>query len=104
LFDYDSDRLKPESTPTLEQLHQALEQHPDLAVTIEGHTDAQGDDAYNQKLSDRRANAVVAYLTGRGIAASRLAAVGKGESQPVAGNATEAEREQNRRVVIIKRP
>ncbi|MCC7131147.1 MAG: OmpA family protein [Gemmatimonadales bacterium] len=104
LFDFDSDRLRPESTPTLEQLHQALTQHADLAVTIEGHTDAQGDAAYNQKLSERRATAVVDYLVGRGIDATRLAAVGKGEAVPVAGNDTEADRQQNRRVVIIKRP
>lgn len=103
LFDFDSDRLRAESTPTLEQLYQALEQHPDLQITIEGHTDALGGTAYNQQLSERRAAAVTAYLTKRGIAPTRLQAVGKGESEPVGGNATEAEREQNRRVVIIKR-
>lgn len=104
LFDFDSDRLRPESTPTLDALYDALAKHGDLAVTIEGHTDDQGEADYNQKLSARRAAAVVAHLTGRGIAASRLAAVGKGESEPAASNATAAGREQNRRVVIRRKP
>ncbi len=104
LFDFDSDRLRPESTPTLDELHEALTKHPDLAVSIEGHTDDQGDADYNQKLSARRAAAVVAHLTSRGIAASRLSSVGKGESEPAASNATAAGREQNRRVVLRKKP
>lgn len=103
LFDFDSDRLRPESTPTLEQLYQALQQHENLAVTIEGHTDGQGAAEYNRKLSERRAASVVSYLVERGIARGRLGSVGKGESVPVAGNDTEAQRQQNRRVVVVKR-
>jgi outer membrane protein OmpA-like peptidoglycan-associated protein len=67
---------------------------------IEGHTDSDGDDASNLALSQRRVDAVVAYLTGRGIARARLTPVGKGESEPVADNTTAAGRQENRRSVI----
>ncbi|MGE0862305.1 MAG: OmpA family protein [Vicinamibacterales bacterium] len=103
LFDSDSDRLRPESTPVLQSLVKALTDHADLNVIIEGHTDGQGDDARNQALSERRAAAVVAYVTGEGVRANRLTAVGKGETAPVADNATNEGRQQNRRVVIRKR-
>jgi outer membrane protein OmpA-like peptidoglycan-associated protein len=102
LFDVGSDRLRPESSPKLEEFRAMLAQHADLRVMIEGHTDATGDDASNLALSDRRAQAVVAWLTSNGIAANRLQASGKGETVPVGDNATEAGRQQNRRVVIRK--
>ncbi|MCC7134559.1 MAG: OmpA family protein, partial [Gemmatimonadales bacterium] len=95
-----SDRLRPESTRVLTDLVEALRRADSLAVTIEGHTDAQGDDAYNLKLSERRAAAVVKYLTDQGIAANRLRSVGKGETEPVASNDTAEGRKENRRVVI----
>jgi OOP family OmpA-OmpF porin len=72
-------------------------------VTIEGHTDGLGSAEYNLKLSERRAASVVNCLVDRGIARDRLGSVGKGESVPVVGNDTEAQREQNRRVVVVKR-
>ena len=102
LFDSDSDRLRPESTPVLQSLVTALTDHAELRVAIEGHTDGQGDDARNQSLSERRAAAVVTYVTGQGVAAARVTAVGKGETMPVADNATSEGRQQNRRVVIRK--
>jgi outer membrane protein OmpA-like peptidoglycan-associated protein len=102
LFDVNKDVLRPESTPVLEELRQALADHADLKVAIEGHTDNTGEDAHNQALSERRAQAVVKYLSGAGIAADRLKAEGKGETAPVADNNTAAGREQNRRVVIRK--
>jgi outer membrane protein OmpA-like peptidoglycan-associated protein len=93
--------LRPESTPVLNQLVELLEDHADLTrVVIEGHTDNAGDDAYNQSLSERRAAAVKAYLVGNGLASERIDAVGLGETQPVADNATEAGRQENRRVVV----
>jgi OOP family OmpA-OmpF porin len=101
LYDVNSARIRPESTPTLQELATTLEQNADLAVIIEGHTDSDGDEDYNQDLSQRRAESVVAYLTSQGIDGSRLQARGMGESQPVADNSTEAGRQQNRRVVII---
>jgi outer membrane protein OmpA-like peptidoglycan-associated protein len=103
-FDTDSDRLLPESTPVLQQILTTLNQHADLRIQIEGHTDSQGDDAHNQQLSERRARAVVSYLTEHGIPAARLSASGKGETTPAGDNATAAGRRQNRRVVITKAP
>lgn len=102
LFDVGSDRLRPESTPKLEELRKLLADHGDLKVMIEGHTDATGNDAANQDLSERRAKSVVGWLTSQGIAADRLQASGKGETVPVGDNATELGRQQNRRVVIRK--
>lgn len=102
LFDVDSDVLRPESSAVLQQIERTLTQYADLSIVIEGHTDATGDDAHNQDLSERRAQSVVAWLTGRGVEAARLSAVGKGESAPVADNATPEGRQENRRVVIRK--
>jgi OOP family OmpA-OmpF porin len=99
-FDIDSDRLRPESTPTLDELVKTLTEHPALKVEIEGHTDSVGTEAHNRDLSTRRARSVVGWLTGRGIAAGRLTSAGRGESEPVGDNASEAGRQQNRRVVI----
>jgi OmpA-OmpF porin, OOP family len=100
LFDVDSDKLQPESTPKLEELRKMLADHGDLKLVIEGHTDATGDDAHNQELSQRRAAAVVAFLTANGISADRVQAVGKGETAPIGDNTTAVGRQQNRRVVI----
>jgi OOP family OmpA-OmpF porin len=102
LFDVGSERLRPESSPKLEELRKLLADHSDLNVMIEGHTDATGNDASNMTLSERRAQSVVAWLTSNGINATRLQASGKGETVPVADNANEAGRQQNRRVVIRK--
>ena len=103
-FDFDSDVLRPESTPVLEEIRATLAEHVELEVVIEGHTDSQGEDAYNLSLSERRAQAVVAYLVTNGIAESRLSAAGKGETEPVADNDSPEGRAQNRRVVIKTKP
>jgi len=100
LFDFDQATLKPASEPALQQLLAALQAVPALRVEIAGHTDSDGNDAYNLALSQRRAESVVAWLVERGIAASRLVPVGKGESEPVAGNATADGRALNRRVEV----
>lgn len=101
LFDFDSATIRPESTPSLSDILTTLTEHEDLErVIIEGHTDSSGDDAYNLELSERRAAAVVHYLVENGVDEARLEAVGKGETEPAADNATEAGRQQNRRVVI----
>jgi len=102
LFDVNSDVLRPESTPVLTQIERTLSQHEDLTIVIEGHTDSTGDDAHNQDLSERRAQSVVDWLAARGIDAGRMSAAGKGETEPVADNATLAGRQENRRVVIRK--
>lgn len=100
LFDVDSDVLRPESTPVLDQIRRTMSQHEDLSIVIEGHTDSTGDDDHNQDLSERRAQAVVNWLVGQEIDASRLTGVGMGESDPVADNGTLDGRQENRRVVI----
>ena len=92
--------LKAESEGTLQQVLQLLKSKPALRIAIAGHTDAQASDTYNAELSKRRAQAVMAWLTARGIVASRLTAQGFGESQPVADNASAAGRALNRRVEI----
>ncbi len=99
-FDVDSDRLRPDSEPALAQILAALEARPDLAVTVEGHTDSDATEAYNLDLSQRRAAAVVAWLVERGVEAARVTAVGVGEAQPIADNESAAGKAANRRVEI----
>ena len=103
LFDTGSDRIRPESTPTLEQMGNMLESHSDLRIQIVGHTDGVGDDASNQRLSERRAASVRRYLIDtHGIDGSRLEHRGMGEAEPVADNETAEGRQKNRRVELIK--
>jgi len=85
-FDYDKSNIKPQFAPILDEAAQTLKDNPDINVSIEGHTDSIGSDEYNQRLSERRAQAVKQYLVSKGIAASRLSAVGKGEQEPIAPN------------------
>jgi outer membrane protein OmpA-like peptidoglycan-associated protein len=102
LFDFNSATLRPESKPVLDELRGLLNQEPAWVLTIEGHTDAIGADAQNQTLSEKRAEAVKAYLVAGGIDTGRLKSAGFGESKPVAGNATELGRAQNRRVELTR--
>ena len=97
--------LKPEATNNLMALVTFLNSYPNRTAAIEGYTDNVGSDDANQLLSERRAESVRSYLTGKGIGAARLAASGKGEMQPVADNESVTGRERNRRVeVIINEP
>ncbi len=103
LFDLGSDRIRAESTPTLSEIGRMLTQHADLRLAIEGHTDATGNAASNQTLSARRAEAVRQYLIDSySVDASRLQAVGKGQSEPAASNDTPEGRQNNRRVVLVR--
>ena len=103
LFDTGSDRIRPESTPTLKDIGTMLEEHADLRLVIEGHTDNVGNAGANQALSGKRAAAVRQYLIDRhGIAEDRLTAKGLGASRPVAPNTTAEGRQQNRRVELVK--
>jgi len=102
-FDFNKATLKPECKVKLDEAVALMGKHADLRVSVEGHTDAIGSDAFNQKLSERRADAVVGYLTSKGVAASRLVAKGFGKTRPVADNKTEEGRAKNRRVEIIAR-
>ncbi|MDF3832497.1 OmpA family protein [Cupriavidus basilensis] len=103
-FDTDSSSIKPSFRSVLDQVAQTLSQHPDVAATVVGHTDSTGNPNYNMQLSQRRAQSVAGYLGDRGVARGRLAAEGRGQTQPVADNATEAGRQQNRRVEIFLKP
>ncbi|GAB3661414.1 OmpA family protein [Hymenobacter agri] len=96
-FDTGKATLRPESTAELERLQKLLTETPALKLEMAGHTDDVGEAAMNQDLSQRRAQAVVAYLTQHGIAAARLSAIGYGETQPVAPNTTKLGRQLNRR-------
>jgi len=103
LFDVNSDHIRPESAPTLLEISDMLKTHPDLKLTIEGHTDNTGDAAANQALSERRAASVKSALASSyGIDASRLATRGFGASKPAASNDTPEGRQQNRRVELVK--
>jgi len=99
-FDFDKAVLKPEGKAKLDDLAEKVKGLTLEVVIAVGHTDAKGGDAYNQKLSVKRADAVKTYLSGKGIEASRIYTEGKGKSQPVADNKTDAGRAKNRRVEI----
>lgn len=102
-FDVNSATIRSESAPTLEEIGGMLQDHPDLRIAIEGHTDSDGDDASNLDLSARRAASVKDYLIANyGIDASRLESLGLGETMPVAGNDTPEGRQQNRRVELVR--
>jgi outer membrane protein OmpA-like peptidoglycan-associated protein len=97
-FDFNKSTFKAESYPILYDAAKTLLKHPDTKVTIEGYTDNIGSESYNKKLSQKRAEMVKDYLVSKGIAASRLTAVGMGESNPVGDNKTADGRAMNRRI------
>jgi hypothetical protein len=92
--------LRGDARPTLDEAVATLKQNPNIKIAVDGYTDDIGTDAYNEKLSLRRAQAVAAYLAAGGIAADRMEVHGFGESNPVASNATADGRAQNRRVEL----
>lgn len=98
-FEFDSAKLTQGSYATLDQIASILKDNPTWAtIIVKGHTDSTGPEAYNQKLSESRANAVKEYLVGQGVAASVVSTEGYGESQPIADNGTRDGRQKNRRV------
>jgi outer membrane protein OmpA-like peptidoglycan-associated protein len=99
-FDFDSAVIRPESDAVLASLYAGLAGETGRKIVIEGHTSSEGADDYNLGLSQRRAQAVVADLVRRGVAASRIAAAGRGETQPIASNDDESGRSLNRRVEV----
>ena len=103
-FEFDKDELMPRSFVELNKLLKIMQEHPKLSIRIVGHTDALGNDAYNDALSQRRAQSVVNFLTENKIAKNRLFARGEGERQPIATNDTDEGRAENRRVefVVVK--
>jgi outer membrane protein OmpA-like peptidoglycan-associated protein len=104
LFDRGSSSLAPGACGRLDQLADTLDRHPDTIVIVKGHTDADGSEAANQDLSERRADVVRSYLVAKGISPARITSVGLGESQPIVTNTTAEGRQQNRRVEIELRP
>ena len=93
--------IKPVSFALLDEVARALEDHPSIRIRIEGHTDSQGKDRYNLKLSRARAAAVRKYLIGRGIAKRRMVSEGYGETRPISDNRTAEGRAENRRVEFV---
>ena len=100
LFDFDKSVVRPDGKKSIDEALAKLKGVDLEMVIATGHTDSVGSDAYNQKLSERRAAAVKDYLVSKGIPASKVTTIGKGESQPVATNKTAEGRQKNRRVDI----
>jgi outer membrane protein OmpA-like peptidoglycan-associated protein len=100
LFAFNSDEIQATAGENLSELAASLNRYPDSQLLIVGHTDNVGDDAYNQGLSERRANSAAAYLAAKNVARTRIATSGKGEAEPVTTNDTDAGRAQNRRVEV----
>ncbi|MCX2573868.1 OmpA family protein [Pedobacter sandarakinus] len=101
LFDFDKTALKDAAKSNIQSLASSLNQYPDTDIKIIGHTDSKGTEQYNQGLSERRAAAVKAYAVSQGVPSTRLVTLGKGFSEPIADNETDAGRAANRRVEIV---
>jgi len=99
-FAFDSSSLQPQFYPVLDSVANTLTQYNQTVIEVAGHTDNVGTDAYNQALSQQRANSVASYLSGKGVMQQRMIVVGAGETRPIASNDTDAGRAQNRRVEI----
>ena len=99
-FEFGSAKLRPGEIRKLDEVASFAEKHPDVELEASGHTCSIGTEAYNQKLSEKRAESVKTYLVNKGVAAQRIVTVGHGESRPMADNKTREGREQNRRVEV----
>jgi outer membrane protein OmpA-like peptidoglycan-associated protein len=100
LFAFDSDQLTPAARDNLRKLAASLLKYPNTRTLIVGHTDSRGSDDYNQDLSERRAVSGARFITTVGVDPARASTAGRGESEPIATNDTDAGRQQNRRVEI----
>ena len=100
LYDFNSDAVKGEARANLRKLAESLSKYPNTELLIAGHTDSQGDEAYNQRLSERRAASAASFLASQGVSRDRVHTRGLGEMEPVADNETEATRQKNRRVEV----
>ncbi len=100
LFGFDSSELQEIAKANLTSLAESLDSDADTDLLIVGHTDDLGAEGYNQALSERRARAAASYIASRGLSSDRIDIQGRGESEPIADNATELGRDENRRVEI----
>lgn len=100
LFDFDKSNLTNEARKQLDAVMGRLKNANVVSIKVVGHTDSRGSDAYNQKLSERRAASVATYLVSQGLPSEKISTEGKGESQPVADNTTDEGRAKNRRVEL----
>lgn len=100
LYDFDSAELRPEAKENLEQLAEIMGEDDNTELLIVGHTDSVGEESYNQNLSERRADSAADYIISQGIGAVRVDTEGRGETEPIGDNDTEAGRQKNRRVEV----
>ena len=102
-FDFNKATLKPAGKERIDsEIIPPMKEHSELRALVEGHTDSIGSEAYNLRLSERRANAVADYMESQGISSSRITTKGWGKSKPVADNRTKEGRAKNRRVEITE--
>lgn len=100
LFDFDSSSLRPEGYENLRKLADIIKRDNDTILMIVGHTDSRGDEDYNLRLSERRAQSANRFMVSQGLASSRIQIVGRGEYEPIAENSTDAGRQKNRRIEV----
>ena len=101
-FDVNKATLKPESMGVINEVFELMNKHPELNFSVEGHTDSDGDEAFNLKLSEDRAKAVMDQLISMGISSDRLSSKGMGESVPISDNTSPEGKANNRRVEFVK--
>ena len=101
-FDTGNATLRPESMGIINEIVKLMKQHPEIKFSIEGHTDSDGETAFNQNLSELRANTVMNELIAQGIDVNRMVSKGLGESSPIADNSTPEGKANNRRVEFVK--
>ncbi|MCP4105417.1 MAG: OmpA family protein [Desulfobacteraceae bacterium] len=97
-FEYNRDNLKESSLPILSDIAEILKEFSEYRIVIVGHTDSKGTNEYNQKLSERRAQSVLKYMSNQGVKSKRMTIIGYGEDRPIAKNTTPEGRAKNRRV------
>ena len=100
LFGFDSDQIGASAQDNLRRFAASLQKYPNTRTLIVGHTDSDGSSAYNMDLSDRRAQSAASFLSGQGVNPSRISTAGRGESEPIATNDSDAGRTLNRRVEV----
>lgn len=101
-FEYNKDKIRPESFPILDAVVEVLQKNPDIRIEVQGHTDNRGGAAYNKNLSNRRAASVRKYLVSHGVPSERLTSIGYGFDRPIVDNSTDQNRALNRRVQFIR--